>query len=237
MGVRKPLIGLAPLVDKARDSYWMLPGYMKGIELAGGVPVMLPLTSDKDAIAQLVAVMDGFILTGGDDVAPALYGEEKLSECDECCAERDEMERILFPMALEKNRSVLGICRGLQLMNVLLGGTLYQDLAAQHPSQIIHRQSAPYDVPIHDVSLVADAPLAQLLDKSQMGVNSCHHQAIKALAPSLQAMAWSPDGLIEAACMPEKHFVWGLQWHPEFAYKVSEDSKRIFNAFVASMME
>lgn len=237
MGVRRPLIGLAPLVDKARDSYWMLPGYMKGIELAGGVPVMLPLTFDEGAIAQLVDVMDGFILTGGDDVAPALYGEERMLECDESCAERDAMERILFPMALEKNRSVLGICRGLQLMNVLLGGSLYQDLATQHPSQIVHRQSPPYDVPIHNVALVEEAPLAQLLGKSQLGVNSCHHQAIKALAPSLQAMAWSPDGLIEAACMPEKRFVWGLQWHPEFAYRVSEDSKKIFNAFVASMMK
>lgn len=237
MRVRKPLIGLAPLVDKARDSYWMLPGYMKGIELAGGIPVMLPLTSDRDAIAQIVDGMDGFILTGGDDVAPALYGEEMLPECDECCAERDEMERILFPMALEKNKSVLGICRGLQLMNVLLGGTLYQDLATQHPSQIVHRQHAPYDVPVHDVTLVEGTPLMQLLSKSRLGVNSCHHQAIKTLAPSLQAMAWSPDGLIEAVYMPEKRFVWGMQWHPEFAYKVSEDSKKIFNAFVGSLME
>lgn len=237
MGAKKPLIGLVPLVDEQRDSYWMLPGYMKGIEIASGVPVMLPLTDDEDAIARIVDVMDGFIFTGGHDVEPSIYGEQRLPECAEACPERDAMERILLPMALEKNKSVLGICRGLQLMNALLGGTLYQDLQTQHPSEIVHRQKAPYDVPSHSVTLVENSPLAKLLEKNQLGVNSCHHQAIKALAPSFEAMAWSPDGLVEAVYMPAKRFAWALQWHPEFAYKVSEDSVKIFKAFVGSMMD
>lgn len=237
MSAKKPLIGLVPLVDEDRDSYWMLPGYMKGVELAGGVPVMLPLTDDAETLARIVDVMDGFIFTGGHDISPALYGEEKLPECAACCDERDAMERILVPMALEKNKSVLGICRGLQLMNALLGGTLYQDLPTQHPSGIIHRQSAPYDVPAHTVALVENSPLANLLGKTEIGVNSCHHQAIKDLATAFKVMAWSPDGLIEAVCMPEKRFTWALQWHPEFAYKVSDDSMKIFGAFIASMMD
>ena len=236
MGKRKPLIGLVPLVDEERDSYWMLPGYMKGVELAGGVPVMLPLTADTEAISRIADAMDGFILTGGHDVDPALYGEVKLPECVVCCDERDAMVRILFPLVLEKGKSVLGICRGLQLMNALLGGTLYQDLPTQHPSDICHRQSAPYDKPVHSVCLVESSPLSTLLGKAQMDVNSCHHQAIKRLAPGFEAMAYSPDGLVEAACMPARRFAWGLQWHPEFAYKVSGDSVKIFEAFVRSMM-
>lgn len=236
MGAKKPLVGLVPLVDEERDSYWMLPGYMKGIELAGGVPVMLPLTDDAEAITRIVDAMDGFIFTGGHDVSPALYGEEKLSVCAACCDERDAMERILLPLALEKNKSVMGICRGLQLMNALLGGTLYQDLQTQHPSDVSHRQKAPYDVPAHEVTLVENSPLARVLGKAEIGVNSCHHQAIKQLAPALEVMAWSTDGLIEAVYMPEKHFAWAVQWHPEFMYKVNEDSVQIFRAFVASMM-
>lgn len=235
MSIKKPLIGLIPLVDEQRDSYWMLPGYMKGVELAGGVPVMLPLTDDAEIISRIVDTMDGFIFTGGHDVDPSIYGEEKMPECAECCAERDAMERILMPIAVEKNKSVLGICRGLQLMNALFGGSLYQDLAVQHPSEIVHRQKAPYDVPSHSVKIVENTPIADLIGKSEMGVNSCHHQAIKALAPVCEAMAWSPDGLVEAIYMPDKRFVWALQWHPEFAYKVSDESVKIFEAFVSSM--
>lgn len=236
MGKRKPLIGLVPLVDEERDSYWMLPGYMKGVEMAGGIPVMLPLTDDAESIDRIVDTMDGFIFTGGHDVNPDLYGETKLAECAACCDERDTMEKILFPLALERNKSVLGICRGIQLLNALLGGTLYQDLPTQHPSDVAHRQSPPYDKPIHTVDLVEGLPLGELLGKTQIGVNSCHHQAIKQIAPGFQPMAWSPDGLIEAAYIPEKQFVWGVQWHPEFAYKVNDDSVKIFRAFVSSMM-
>ena len=235
MGKRKPLIGLVPLVDEERESYWMLPGYMKAVEQAGGIPVMLPLTDDEDAIERIADTMDGFIFTGGHDVDPALYGEDKAPECAACCSERDAMEKILFSMALEKNKSMLGICRGLQLMNALLGGTLYQDLPTQHPSDIVHRQSAPYDVPVHYVNLAEHSPLGMLLGKPQTGVNSCHHQAIKQLAPEFEMMAQSPDGLIEAAYMPARRFVWGVQWHPEFSYKVNDDSVKIFRAFVGSM--
>lgn len=232
METGKPVIGLVPLVDESRESYWMLPGYMEGVEQAGGIPVMLPLTADEEALARMVDMMDGFIFTGGHDVSPALYGEEKLPFCAECCPGRDEMERRLFPMALEKNKAVLGICRGLQLINSILGGTLYQDLPTQHPSEICHRQKAPYDAACHEVALVENMPLQKVIGKTSTGVNSCHHQAIKALAPELAAMAYSPDGLVEAVCMPSKRFVWALQWHPEFSYKVNSDSVKIFNAFV-----
>lgn len=234
MSVRRPMIGIVPLVDIERESYWMLPGYMEGIRQAGGVPVMLPLTADPQEIEALADAMDGFLFSGGHDVSPELYGEEKLPECAACCPERDAMEPGLLRAALERNKAVLGICRGIQLINAALGGTLYQDLPSLHPSEVCHRQAAPYDVPAHEVRIVESSPLHALLGKSEIGVNSCHHQAIKSLASGLKEMAWSPDGLIEAVYMPEKPFVWAVQWHPEFSYKVNPDSVAIFGAFVSA---
>ncbi len=234
---KKPMIALTPLVDEARDSYWMLRGYMKGIELAGGIPVMLPLMDDEDSIERMADMFDGFVFTGGPDIAPERYGQAPLPECGETIPGRDALETKLLSAVLRRNKPVLGICRGLQLINTVLGGTLYQDLPSQHPSQISHRMTPPYDQAWHEVSLEEGSPLRTLLGKDKTGVNSCHHQAICVPAPGLVPMAWSPDGLIEAVYMPEKKFLWAFQWHPEFSYKVNSDSVAIFKTFVASMIE
>ena len=228
----KPLIGIVPLVDAGRESYWLLPGYMQGVTQAGGLPVMLSLTEEKGDLAQLADVCDGFLFTGGQDVSPEMYGEQVTSVCGETCPDRDGMERLLLEVALERNRAVLGICRGIQFLNAALGGTLYQDLPTQVPSQVCHRQPAPYDQPAHTVHLPVDAPLGQLLGREELGVNSCHHQGIRTLAPGLCSMAQAPDGLTEAVWLPDRRFVWAVQWHPEFSWKVDEASRRIFAAFV-----
>ena len=124
--MRKPVIGLIPLVDEGRQSYWMLPGYMQGIARTGGIGVMLSLTDEDDDIRELVSRFDGFVFTGGHDVSPVLYGQEKLPVCGDLCPQRDSMEAKLLAAALRVDKPVLGICRGLQLMNVVLGGTLWQ---------------------------------------------------------------------------------------------------------------
>ena len=129
--MRKPMIGLIPLVDEKRESYWMLPGYMEGIARAGGLAVMLPLTDKDEDIVRLLEAFDGFVFTGGHDVDPAIYGQEKLDICGDLCPGRDSMEQKLLRAALEADKPVLGICRGLQLINAVLGGTLWQDLPAQ----------------------------------------------------------------------------------------------------------
>ncbi len=234
---KKPMIALTPLVDEARDSYWMLRGYMKGIELAGGIPVMLPLMGDEDSVERMADMFDGFVFTGGPDIAPERYGQAPLPECGETIPGRDALETKLLSAVLGRNKPVLGICRGLQLINTVLGGTLYQDLPSQHPSQISHRMTPPYDRAWHEVSLEEGSPLRTLLGRDRIGVNSCHHQAICVPASGLVPMAWSPDGLIEAVYMPEKKFLWAFQWHPEFSYKVNSDSVAIFKTFVASMIE
>ena len=228
----KPIIGLVPLIDAARDSLWMLPGYMEGVADAGGLPMMLPLTENGGDLDRLCALCDGLLLTGGQDVSPALYGQTPLPECGETCPRRDAMETGLLRRAMALDMPVLGICRGIQFVNAALGGTLWQDLPTQRPSDVCHRQRAPYDAPSHQVELLPDAPLARLLGKNTLGVNSYHHQAVRKLAPCLRPMALSPDGLTEAAYHPGCRFLWAVQWHPEFAWKTSADARAIFRAFV-----
>ena len=230
----KPVIGVVPLVDIQKASYWMLPGYMKGIEAAGGFPLMLPLTSARADIQQMMRICDGILFTGGQDVEPQRYGEEKEDICGECCAQRDEMEAALLEEVLRADMPALGICRGLQLLNVCLGGTLYQDLPAQHASGVRHSQRPPYDEPAHSVRLLAHTPLHDLLQKPALQVNSYHHQAIRSLSGKLQAMAAAPDGIVEAVYHPGRRFVWAVQWHPEFSYMKDSDNLAILRAFVSA---
>ena len=231
---QKPLIGVCPLWDETKNSYWMLPGYFDGIMAAGGLPVMLPLTDNTDDLAEFVSLCDGFVISGGQDVSPAVYGEPTRFDNVETCPARDAMEQILLPLILDADKPVLGICRGLQFLNAALQGTLYQDLVSEKTDVISHRQKPPYDMPRHTVNLLDGAPLQRLLNAEQINVNSCHHQAIRTLSPRLKPMAVSPDGLVEAVYLPEKHFVWAVQWHPEFSFRKDANSRKILQAFVDS---
>lgn len=229
-----PIIGITPLVDEERDSYWMLPGYMNGIRAAGGIPVMLPLSSDKEELNQILHVCRGLLFTGGQDVEPSVYGETVLAKNVECCPERDAMELLLLELALKRDIPVLGICRGIQLFNAALGGTLYQDIPAQRPSEIIHSQKPPYHLPAHEIKILRRSPLFCAIGKDRIGVNSYHHQAVKDLAPALRCMAVSEDGLVEAVVKPDQRFFWAVQWHPEFSYVTDDNSRTIFRAFVTA---
>ena len=230
----KPTIAILPLIDVQRESWWMVPGYMEGILAAGGLPVMLPLTSDDADIKRITAMYDGFLFPGGQDVSPGLYGASVSPCCGETVPELDAMSRALFAAVTAKEKPILGICRGHQLINALLGGDLYQDLPTDHPSNISHAMTPPYDRAVHDVNIDSESPLYRLLKASKIGVNSYHHQAVKTLAKDLKPMATAPDGIIEAAYMPALPFVWTVQWHPEFSYQTDPDSQRIFRAVVAS---
>ncbi len=142
------------------------------------------------------------------------------------------MEKIVLMIALSQDKPILGICRGIQFLNAALGGDLYQDLPTRHPSEVEHHQTPPYDEPIHCVHVIEDTPLFNLLRKHDLRVNSYHHQAVRTLARDLRCMAVSSDGLTEAVWMPGHKFVWGVQWHPEFAYRTDPDCAEIFRAFV-----
>lgn len=227
----RPVIGIVPLYDKEKQSYWMLPDYMQALEESLSIPVMLPLTDDQTELLYCIRTCDGLLLPGGQDVDPALYGEERLPACGATCAARDRMEGLLLDAAIRLDKPLLGICRGLQFLNVHTGGTLYQDLPTQHPG-LGHQMERPYDRTVHQVKVARNSPLYEIVGSLDYGVNSRHHQAIRDLSPQLHAAAVSEDGLVEAAWMPGKHFILGVQWHPESLFRKDPASLRLFQALV-----
>ena len=152
--MKKSTIGVTPLWDRGKNSCWMLPGYRERLEETGDIPIILPLAAD---IARLVDLCDGFLFTGRQDVAPQLYGEVTKPTCGELCPARDALERELLHRALGHDKPILGICRGLQFLNVALGGILYQDLPTEHPSGIGYSMKPPYDRAAHTVCILPDA--------------------------------------------------------------------------------
>ena len=235
MKQKKPIVGVMPLWDDEKDSIWMLPGYMDGLHQAGALPFIFPFSTDEEELTQLTELCDGFLFTGGHDVSPYLYREQPMEGLVSCCEKRDQMETVVLKKAVEADKPVLGICRGIQLINAALGGTLYQDLPLQHPSETNHHGQPPYDQPVHDVAVYRDSPLYACLEKETLPVNSYHQQAVKAIAKGLQVMAAAPDGIVEAFYKPDQRFLWAVQWHPEFAYRTDENSRKIFGAFVEAM--
>ncbi|MGN0482511.1 MAG: gamma-glutamyl-gamma-aminobutyrate hydrolase family protein [Lachnospiraceae bacterium] len=235
MKSRKPVVGVVPLFDEEKDSIWMLPGYLQGLQDAGAIPVILPFTGSRLDYEILDAQIDGYLFTGGHDIDPALYGEKKLPQCGAISRERDALEPLLYEFALRQNKPLLGICRGIQMINVIEGGNLYQDLPSQHKSETDHHMKPPYDRTVHSVTVKEDSPLFQLWGKTEKLVNSYHHQAIRTVAAALKVMAVSEDGIVEAVCRPDHPFLWGVQWHPEFIYQKDEEQKKIFEAFVKAM--
>ena len=231
----RSVIGVIPLYDVEKESILMLPGYIKILERCGAIPIILPLTDNKDELDYFNKLCDGFLLTGGHDVNPKIYGEDKHEKCGDVCDIRDSMEGIVLKAAVDNNKSVFGICRGIQFMNAFYGGSLYQDLESEYDKMTAeHHMSPPYDRPIHKVKVYKDTPLYDAINLEEYEVNSYHHQAVKYLSPHFKVMAESEDGLIEGIYMPDKKFVLGVQWHPEFIYLKDEASVKLIQAFVDS---
>ena len=228
----RPVIGLVPLYDDEKESLWMLPGYMKVVEAAGGLPIMLPATEDEEELAEAYALCDGILFTGGHDVDPAIYGATKHPKCGTPCKVREVMEAWLLENCLKDNKPLLGICRGIQFINAYLGGTLYQDLPSEYGSNVEHHMNPPYDTCIHNVTVEQGSLLAEIIGAGVHGVNSYHHQAIHELSPQVEAMATSEDGLVEAIAVKHHRFAIGVQWHPEFSYEKQEESLLLVQAFV-----
>ena len=187
----RPIIGLIPLYDDDKDSYWMLPGYMKVIEKCGGLPVMLPLTDDKAELNDAYKICDGILFTGGHDVSPLVYGQATTDKCGITCQLRDSMEGHLLDLCIRDDKPLLGICRGIQFINAYLGGTLYQDLPSEFDSKIEHHMLPPYEQAAHKVNVEAGTKLASIIGPGIHEVNSYHHQAVKEISPRVTRMAIS----------------------------------------------
>ena len=228
----KPIIGLSPMYDDKEKGLWMRPGYLDVLYACGALPLVLPFDSDAIDVEQMLSICDGLLLTGGADVNPRLYGEEPLPECGPIQPIRDELEYRLLDKALETDMPILGVCRGSQILNVYLGGTLYQDLRTQVPDSLNHAMEPPYEMPCHRVRLEQGEPLHQLLGIDILPVNSIHHQAVKDVAPELVPLARSMDGVVEGTWMPGKRFVWGVQWHPEWIWREHGQQRNIVQFFV-----
>ena len=232
----RPIIGITPEI--AEDGKISLNyAYTHAIEQAGGIPYVLPCTEDEALLDELVALCHGFCFSGGEDIEPARYGEEKLPQCGAQALRRDAFDFRLFEKALATGKPILGICRGGQLINVALGGTLWQDLPSQHPSELSHVQKEGAFEHSHSVSILPDTPLAAITGKNRITANSFHHQAIKTLGRGLVPMAFAEDGIIEAVYSTEHPFIRAYQWHPERLFDADEHHKKIFSDFITACKE
>ena len=227
-----PIIGIIASA-KDVDDLTSTTTYPKAIEAAGGIPVVLPCGDNFDVYDHFLEICDGFMFTGGCDIRPTRYGEETLPECGSIQDHRDVIELAFFGKAIKTNKPLIAICRGIQLVNVGLGGTLYQDIPSQIGTDIAHKQTEGRFEPSHSVNIIENTPLCAMTGgKASMIANSFHHQAIKELGRGLEVMARAEDDIIEAVYMPEKPYVRAYQWHPERLWQIDADNLAIFTEFV-----
>ena len=228
----KPIIGMLAQIDDERTSK-IVNAYTNAIESSGGIPILLPYVKNEETIESFVNMCDGFLFSGGVDIAPARYGEETKPTCGQIQLYRDELEFKIFDKIIKTHKPILAICRGIQIINVALGGTLYQDIPTEIDTQLLHkRQSDDSPVPMHSVKIIEGTPLFDLIGNVTMNANSYHHQAIKDLGHGLKVMALAEDGIIEAAYLDSERYIRAYQWHPEKIYDTSADNRLIFDDFI-----
>ena len=228
-----PTIGLLCDIDNDKVTS-LFNTYVSAIVHTGGVPIMLPYVKDSDVMDRYIRLCDGFVFTGGVDVDPAHYGEDKSEFCGEIQPFRDELEFAMFPKIFSSNKPILAICRGAQFVNAALGGTLYQDIPSEYETGILHRQTEGKNEFSHDVVIKKDTPLHELVGSLRMKANSFHHQAIKKAGHDLVPMAYADDGIIEALYHTEHVYLRAYQWHPERLFEKSQDNNAIFSDFIGA---
>lgn len=237
----KPIIGVTPDFNAGdredmggrEPTYFLRARYVRAIEDLGGVPLILPLAADASLRRQLLKGVDGLLLTGsGPDLPPSLYGERQRFKYRVVSRCRYDFELEMARLAAAAGLPVLGICGGMQALNVAFGGSLVQDIASQLPSALAHRAKGPATKPAHVVQVTPRSLLRRITREARIRVNSSHHQSVKQVAPSFVASALAPDGVIEAIESPRHSFLLGVQWHPEFLYARDAVQRRLFQAFL-----
>ena len=241
-----PIIGITATLKEDVDTVAERPlgrfvrsdlDYVEGVAGAGGAPVVLPPVGDESSAEALIHSLDGLLLSGGSDLDPGYYGEEPVPELGVTLPERDAFEMALVGLALRRGMPVFGICRGMQVLNVALGGTLYQDLPSQwEQDPLKHRQDTPKWQPTHEVRVSEGSYIAEVMGRESVKVNSYHHQGIRDLAEGLIVTGRSSDGVIEAVEAEDLSERWllGVQWHAEAMRGAGPQQESLFEAHVSA---
>ncbi len=220
----RPLIGLTATVYDHPTKHIAMAAlnhsYAEAVLAAGGIPLLIPAITPPEEATALLERLDGVLLTGGGDIDPIHYHGQEHPAVHNVIAARDAIELALGRLAVARKVPVLGICRGIQVLNVAMGGTLYEDVPSQYGESVRHPRDNTTERALlaHRVRVAPESRLAALLGTTSLEVNSLHHQAVQALAPGLRAVAWAEDGLIEGAEIPDHPFAVAVQWHPEVLF-------------------
>ena len=253
MGETRPVIGIVPTYDPGEGILRMNNHYAQAVVAAGGAPLIIPFTSDVSVYESLLPRIDGFVLSGGQDISPVRYGGDiTYGKLSELTPEREEVEYLLLSYAYQFDFPLLGICRGMQMINVFFGGSLYLDLEEQFDgvaavddvpvvgagvatsagSRVNHWQTVEYGRPTHTVSIMRSSKLGEILGVDHASVNSMHHQGVRTLSPNLSAAAYGPDGLVEGVEARDCRFLMGVQWHPEYFVEDGGHMAPLFRALI-----
>ncbi len=238
--LRRPLVGITPDVEGEGDAsrYVLKTAYADAVLRAGGLPLVLPFSVEVAVVDGYLDRVSGVVVTGGAfDVPPEAYGEAPREGLGALKPSRTAFETLVLQTALRRKLPILAICGGMQLLNVVLGGTLYQDLRRELRGAKEHEQRNDRTQPSHPVEVREGSALAEVLGRGQLMVNSTHHQAVSQVAPTLRVSASSPDGVVEAIESTEHPFALGVQWHPELLLQSMPLQLGLYRALVQKARE
>lgn len=229
----RPIIGITSNFDPEEENFWFKRNYANSIWEVGGIPFSIPHMSGLiDSSDRILNSIDGLLLSGGSDIDPNLFGQEPKFELKQIDPVRDRLELELAEAAIEREFPVLAICRGIQIINVAAGGSLYQDISQQKEQALSHEQDAPRWHPTHVVKVYEDSILRNTIGRDKIKVNSLHHMNVKDIGKGFKVAARSNDGLVEAIENERAPFQLGVQWHPEAMVGNDESSRLLFSRFV-----
>jgi putative glutamine amidotransferase len=230
----KPFIGITTGYDYEKDMLFLKNGYYEGVLAAGGVPVAIPPVQNTNDLDLIISKCDGLLLCGGPDVDAVFFGEDNMQYNGEISPCRDMVELYFAKKAFELKMPIFGICRGIQVMNIAMGGTIYQDINSQIKGRdlVKHSQNAPKWYPTHEITIEENTHVLQAFGDNHGRVNSFHHQSVKDVAPGFVVTSRSKDGVIESIEHPTAKFAVGVQWHPELMWQKDAKHLNLFREFV-----
>lgn len=235
----RPIIGISATLLTAESGVYLgleracvINNYIEAVRLSGGIPIILPVIEGNEMIEAQVDLIDGLLLSGGYDITPSIFGEEPALGLEATHPARDIYEISLLQSAAAKEKPILGICRGIQLINVAFGGTLFQDLPSSGFPVLQHFQKTKYSLATHLVKLLPQSKLRKIFGKESLFTNSFHHQSVKEIAPGFVISAQTSDGVIEGIESQNAPFLMGVQWHPEVMCPQTSGMQLLFSAFI-----